>query len=302
MNQSIAAPCVAVTGASGLIGRHLCRSLTASGWRVRALVRDPRRRPEPAERIERYQCDLPDTIDAAGLRGADVLVHSAFATRPRSTAEAQRVNEEGSLRLFDLARRQGVGKIVFLSSFSARPDAQSYYGRSKYRVEQQLDPQSDLVVRAGLVLASDGGLFQRIVGMLQHARVLPLIGGGRIVQTLHIDDLCQACRRAIELGVGGLLHVAERDGLPFYQLLRLVLEALRRRCLLVPVPVTPVLATLLTAERLGLKLAVSSENLLGIQALRPASVDDDLSRLGLAIRPAAESIAALLPRWKTTQD
>ena len=279
MKDSDPLPCVAVTGATGLIGRHLCRHLADHGWRVRGLVRDPERL-SPGPGVEYFRCDLPDELDPAGLEGADVLIHAAYATRNQGPDDAHRVNELGSQRLFELARCHGVGQIVFLSSFSSRPDACSYYGRSKYAVEGLLDRDRDLALRAGLVLAADGGLFCRIVSMLRRARLVPLVGGSRIVQTLHVADLCHVCQRAIEGRVTGLLHAAEPQGEAFCDLLRLVLRHLQRRCVLLPVPFAPVWAGLRLAERLGVRLGVNSDNLLGIQTLRPSGLRKILRGLG----------------------
>lgn len=287
------APCVAITGASGLIGRRLCEFFADRGWPVRGLVRQPTKQGSLSG-VEWFQCDLPDGIDPAGLDGADVLIHAAYTTRYQQLDEARRVNEEGSGKLFELARRRGVRQIVFLSSFSSRPDALSYYGRSKYAVELLLARNRDLALRAGLVLSPDGGLFCRIVSMLERARCVPLIGGRQIVQTVHIDDLCLACQRTIERQMTGLVHVAEVQGLAFRDLLRLVLTHLRRRCLLVPVPFAPMFAALRVAERLGVRLGVTSENLLGMKALRHITVEDDLQSLGVRPRAASESIATLV--------
>jgi nucleoside-diphosphate-sugar epimerase len=230
------------------------------------------------------------------LRGVDVLIHAAYMTRFSNVREARAVNEVGSERLFALARKAGVRQIVFLSSFSARADARSCYGRSKFAVEQLLDPNRDTALRAGLVLASDGGLFQRIVAFLNRARIVPLIGGGRqIVQTLHIDDLCQACLNAVDRPITGTVHVAEPDGLMFRDLLRLVAERLGRRCWQFSVPAAPVLAVLRISEMLKVPLGVSSDNLLGLKILRPVQVEPDLARLGLTVRTARESVGALMP-------
>ena len=211
------------------------------------------------------------------------------------------MNEQGSRKLFDLAARQGIGQIIFISSFSASPDARSYYGRSKHAVEQLLRPDRDLALRAGLVLAADGGLFCRIVEMLRRARVVPVIGGRRVIQTLHIDDLCRTCQIAVEKRMSGLLHVAEPLGQSFSDLLRLVLAHLNRRCCLLPAPFLPVWAGLRFAERLRLKLGVTSENLLGMQSLRHIRVDDDLARLGAPIRSAAETIAPLIIQLRASK-
>ncbi len=288
-------PTVAITGANGLIGRHLCRAFRQRNYRVHAFLRCPGGDFSQDPMIERYYCNLPHAIDARGLHGVDVLIHAAYMTRFSNVREARAVNEVGSERLFALARQAGVRQIVFLSSFSARADARSCYGRSKFAVEQLLDLCRDTALRAGLVLASDGGLFQRIVAFLKRARIVPLVGGGRqIVQTLHIDDLCQACLAAVERVVTGTIHVAEPDGLPFRDLLSLVAEQLQRRCWQWSVPAAPVLAVLRFAEMMKIPLGVSSDNLLGLKVLRPVPVESDLTRLGLIVRSASESVGDLI--------
>jgi uncharacterized protein len=65
---------VAITGASGLIGTALAERLRAGGDAVRPLVRTPSDDPAAV----RWDPDA-GTIDAAGLEGADVVVHLAGA-------------------------------------------------------------------------------------------------------------------------------------------------------------------------------------------------------------------------------
>lgn len=65
---------IAITGASGLIGSHLRRSLTQKGHRPVALVR------RPAAADDEIAWDpIAGTIDAASLAGIDAVVHLAGA-------------------------------------------------------------------------------------------------------------------------------------------------------------------------------------------------------------------------------
>src|SRR3954463_8530741 len=66
---------VAITGASGLIGSALARSLTADGHQVVPLVR---REVRSGERAVRWDPDT-GTVDAAALEGIDAVVHLAGA-------------------------------------------------------------------------------------------------------------------------------------------------------------------------------------------------------------------------------
>lgn len=136
---------IAVTGATGLVGRFLTAGLTAAGHRVD---------PLPGWRLG----------DAAPLEGCEMLVHAAFSHVPGRYRGGEgddpegfvAVNRDASLRLFDEARAQGVGQVVFLSSravYDALPDGTplpdgteaapaSLYGRVKAETEAGLSAMS----------------------------------------------------------------------------------------------------------------------------------------------------------------
>ena len=286
---------LAVTGATGLLGRYLCRYFHERGWRVRGLARNPSAPMFNDTDIQLFKCDLPEKIDENGLEGIDVLIHCAYMTRFTNLAEARRVNEDGTKRIHEAARVAGVRRFVFVSSTGAFPGARSYYGQSKYLLEGFMDPERDLVVRPGLILARDGGLFQRIVSLVERLPVVPILGGGQqIVQTVHVEDLCQAFERALNRDVTGLLNVAEPEGLTMKELLQLVATKLRRRRVMMPLPDRPFLIMLRLLERFAVPFPISSENLLGLTGLRHVSTAPDLERQGLKVRNARESVATLL--------
>lgn len=287
---------VAVTGASGFLGGSLCRALAAKGWEVRALVRDPARFAGPPG-VRAAHCDLPDSIDEAALAGASALVHCAYATREVDLARARRVNEEGTRRLLEASRRAGVPRRVFVSTVAASPSAPNYYARSKHALEGLFDPARDAIVRPGLIIGKDGhGLFQQLLDNVQGLGVVPVFGGGRQpLQTVHVDDVCQAIARIIERDLAGTFNVAEPDPPTFAAFLRMLAERLGVRVRLVPLPFAPVLAALRVIEALRLPFPLRSESLLGLKGLQQLPVAEDLSRLGLRARTAAESLADVLP-------
>jgi len=264
---------------------------------VRALIRNASA-PPVDPRIETFAIDLPDMIDTRAFDAADVVIHAAYGTRGGRGDTMRRTNEQGTMRVIDAARAAGVRRLIFVSSLAAGPDAQSYYGRSKQELEDRLDAAHDLVIRPGLVLAADGGLAQRLWRSIVTLHVAPLIAGGRqIVQTLHIDDLCAAFQRAIELDLKGVLAVAEADGIPMHDFLAALASAAHARYLAVPVPARATILALQVLEAVGVRLPVAADNLRGLLAMRHVDVSADASRLGLRIRAARDSIADLAPAF-----
>jgi len=287
---------IAITGASGLLGRHLVEHFRRREWNVRALVRDPSRNPFVERDIEVFRADLPDAIDERAFKGADVMIHAAYATAESSADTAKRVNEDVTARVLAASRAAGVRRFIFVSSLAAHRDARSYYGRSKLALEKQLDTTRDLIIRPGLVLAPSGGLFERMRRTIEKSPVIPLVGrGSQILQTVHIDDLCTGFERAIELDLTGELNIAEPEGITMRSFIELIARRLNHRVRFLPVPPLPILAVAGILERLPLPTPVTSENVRGLIAMRYTPTSVDIARLGIKVRSARESIADLIP-------
>ncbi len=287
---------VVISGASGFLGRRLCEHFRQQGATVRGLVRRPDVYPFSQPDVDLFRCDLPDVIDEAALEGADILIHCAYATGSASREEARRVNHLGTMRLYELAKQAGLDRFVFISSTGSSPEAESYYGRSKYDLEQQMDPAKDLIVRPGLIIGPGiDGLFNRMKQSLDRLPIVPIFDGGRqVLQTIHIDDLCRAIEIAISRQLTGVLVVAEPEGLEMREFLRALAAGLGRRCLLVPLPLAATLGIVRVFERLGIPLPLSSENVLGLKQMGLVPSAADLARLGLDVRNAAQSLETVL--------
>lgn len=287
---------VAVTGANGFVGRHLCDHFRRLGWEVRALVRDPAQYPYCEPGVRTFHCDLPDMVDEQALAGASALVHGAYMTRFTTYAEADRVNNQGTRRLLALAKAACVARFVFLSTQAAHEDAVSYYGRSKFALERLLLAEEGLVLRLGFVLGSgEVGLFSRLCDLVRKAKVIPLFGGGRQpMQFVYIDDLCTAIARAVVAGRTGLYTVAAPRVVETGQFFRMLAARLGRRPWFVPFPIGPALAVLRLLEVLRLPFPVSSENLLGFKAARATDTRGDLEALGVRLRDVEESLDDIL--------
>lgn len=285
---------IAITGATGLVGRALCESLGKRGHQVRALARRGDAQLASLPNVTTFTCDLPDLISAPSIRGCDVVVHAAYQTRFQSIKEARLVNETGTQRLIEASRSAGIERFVFVSSTSAHAQARSYYGQSKHRIEQSLDPARDLVIRPGMVLSSAGGLFVRMTAGKRRVWNVPDFHGGRQpMQTIHIDDLCEGFRLAIEAKTTGSLTLASPERTTARDFYTAIAERMGWKVRFVPIPVGPAVLALRLAEALRLRLPVSSENLLGLVNIRYWDTEPDLRRIGLHVRPLRESLAAL---------
>lgn len=131
---------IAVTGATGFIGRTLARRLAGLGFRVRVLVRPRTTRTYRAGRgVEVVVGDLAEEPALERLvTGTRSVVHCAGQVRGGS-AGFQATNVEGTRRLARVAARQArQPHLVAISSLAAREPQLSPYAASKRAAEAAL--------------------------------------------------------------------------------------------------------------------------------------------------------------------
>jgi nucleoside-diphosphate-sugar epimerase len=286
---------VLITGASGFLGRAACAAFSAAGYQVRALVRNPAAAADlqPIAKGGVFRCDLPDTIDEDAMAGgARALIHCAYETRSATAEQARRTNVMGTEALVRLARKRGIGHLVFVSSMAAHETAASVYGKTKYELEKLFDAATDTVIKPATIVG-DGGVFQRTREMLRRLPVLPLFYADRRLQTIWIDDACQALVRTVERGAAGTVVLAHPDSTPMRDFYRGIAGVDGIRLKVCPFPGDLALLGVRVLERIGMRLPITSDNLLGIKYLRGFDPADDLARLDLHPLSFEESLERL---------
>jgi nucleoside-diphosphate-sugar epimerase len=194
---------IAVTGASGFIGRHLVAHLSARGTEVIAV-----RRPFEGDALR----------DA--LRGANAVVHLAGVVSAVRERDYFSANVDGTRAIAEAARATGVPMIHISSLAAAGPaspraprsedDAPApinAYGRSKLAGEGVVAASDGLrwtILRPGVVYGPrDRALLP--VFRLAERGILPLVGRTDAAYTfIHVTDLVRVITAAVD-------SPAERD-------------------------------------------------------------------------------------------
>lgn len=120
-----------VTGATGLIGSHVVRSLLALGQPVSALYRPQNGYgllADVADKLTWVEGDLLDipSLEDAITPGCDIIHCAAIVSFvPKDRARMEQINVEGTANLVNVCLQVGVRKLAYLSSVAAlgRPEA-----------------------------------------------------------------------------------------------------------------------------------------------------------------------------------
>jgi len=243
---------VAISGASGLIGTMLRKSLAGAGHRVTALVRRP---PGPGE----IRWDpAGGGLDPALLRGVNAVVHLAGENlaegrwtedRKRKILESRKL---GTRLLAEAMARAPEGPRILVSA-----SAIGYYGeRGDEELTESSPPGTGFLpevcvaweaatapaadagirvvrVRTGLLLTPAGGLLQRIL--------LPfrLFAGGRLgdgrqwMSWISAVDLLSVYRQALEGDLTGPVNAVAPGAVRNEEFTRVLAKVLHRPALMV---------------------------------------------------------------------
>jgi nucleoside-diphosphate-sugar epimerase len=237
---------VAVTGATGFIGRCLTDALVSSGIQVHALIRNTRSSPAGARLVVGDLHDR-DALDRLLQRTAAV-VHCAGAVRGCSSADFQHANVDGTARLLEaVARSDSRPRLLLMSSLAARSPHLSWYAGSKRRAEEVLEraryPEERIVFRPPAVYGPGDREIRPLLRAM-HAGIAPVPGASAAIgarfSLLHVFDLVDAvkqwlfsnhrCEGTFEL------HDGTPGGYDWNTLVAIAVRAWNRRIRLLPIP------------------------------------------------------------------
>lgn len=280
------APAVAITGATGYLGRRVAERYRERGWRVVCLTRN-------AGTPDAIEFTLGQPLRAKSLRGVRALVHCAYDFSVVRKSDVARINVDGTRALFAAAAEAGVERLTYVSSISAFTGCASEYGKTKLRIEAIARDVGALVVRPGLIFAeTPGAMYGKLVDQVAKLRLVPLIGDGSQIQFLvHRDDVTELLVRS---GSGVLpslgdhpVTVAHPRPWPMRELVQTIAQRMGRTPVLVPTPWRLVWAALKSAELLRLPIAFRSDSVVSLMNQDPAPDFAPVQQSGVVCRPFA---------------
>ena len=219
---------IAVTGATGFLGRYIVDSLLGRGAHVIGVVRNPTKVPELLNKgVELRRADLtePDRL-ARAFAGANAVVSNAalLSLGRASRADVQRVNVDGTRNVFEALARAGVKRAVHVSSVAVyrghrgTPVDEDYplraharritrfnaYGSSKARSEQlalrlarELALKLTVIRPSAIYGAFDASGFTHWFKRLMSCPIAPYpVGMGRAL--VYAGDVAEAIALALE--------------------------------------------------------------------------------------------------------
>jgi predicted dehydrogenase/nucleoside-diphosphate-sugar epimerase len=278
--QSAGSAKVLVTGANGLIGRHLVRRLLQEGNRIRLFVR---RQPEAEwmndANVEVFLGDLgdPAAVDRA-IAGTEIVYHVGAAMKG-GAYEHERGTVCGTQNVVDSLLRHNVQRLVYISSLSclhaaaARrgdvitedwpiepfPTKRGAYTQAKTAAEEiVLDAVRDRHLRA--VLLRPGRVFGPGMTLLtpevarRVGNAFVVLGDGtRELPLVYVEDVIDAIVLAAEASepAGSVFHIVDRTRITQNQVIRDYISKNAKKAKVIHLPMAVVYSLALGVEFLA---------------------------------------------------
>jgi len=251
---------IAVTGASGFVGKHLSRLLVDRGHEVAAISRT-------GAAVDGAEGVVGDVVSGAGpapgkgldavFKGCDAVVHLvAILNEKRPQVTFERVHVFGTKNVVQFMEKAKVGRIVYVSGLGADLASRSDYARTKARAEE-IVKASGLewtIFRPGLMFGSGDGFFTDALArrLVRGAPVTPVIQVHSRFQPVWVGDVVKAIADSLERKdtVGQVYELAGPHSYTLEELIDKVRERLDARNPKVRVPVALVALALPFVELL----------------------------------------------------
>ena len=255
---------VLVTGATGFVGRHICRRLAAGGYRVRVALRNPGPLPEGATDAVVVGEIGSQTDWSQALEGVDHVVHAAARVHATDATEASaaictETNVLGTRALALAAARLCVKRFILMSSVKVNgeetrdtaytpfdiPHPQGAYARSKLLAEQvvaQTCAASEMefaIIRPPLVYGPGvRANFLKLMNWVADGYPLPFGAIFNQRSFVSVWNLADMLERSLSnpAAANGIWMVSDGEDMSTAELVRRIAVALERPARIFPMP------------------------------------------------------------------
>lgn len=241
---------IAVTGATGFVGRAVVKQLWEVGYRqLVAIARNAPVEPLANDGVTFQVADVTNSTDVCrALTGCQMVIHLVGIIRPTSKQSFQRAHVAATENVIFAMRRLGIKRLIHMSALGARSKAASQYHQTKWIAEQMiLKSRLDAtIIRPGLIMG-DGGEFAQMLDGWAHGTLppflfMPYFGRGLLgrigarMAPVRVEDVARLFQWCLDrpVSIGKIYELSGRRPFTWPEFLRLyaVARCGRRRMVL----------------------------------------------------------------------
>ncbi len=236
---------IAITGASGFVGRAITRQLQLINEH-QVIWLSSRQLDQSDEfanvTIKTVDYHSTDSI-ASAIIGCDVVIHLVGILHENKIASFDDIHHQLPKRILAACNNSGIARYLHMSALGISENAPSQYLRSKYRGEQAAFALAKeygitmLSFRPSIIFGKEDNFFNQFARLLKFSPVFPVVCPNATFQPVSVTDVAKAFVWGLENGTNGKSYeLVGREVITMKQAIEKVCEHYGWKRLLVPLP------------------------------------------------------------------
>jgi len=247
-----------ITGANGYLGSFLTTQFKNQGWQVIELSSSKKNTQKE------FQLNKSNNLQEVDFKDCNLLIHTSYDFSFKKHNSNNNPNIEGSIKLFEIANRMNVEKIINISTISSFKNSKSRYGKTKFQIEEKSQKYNVINLRPGLFFGSNSKIIKKIENICKIFPIIPMIGKGNFkLHLTNYDDLFQFILEIYSeknLDFSKILYPCSIEAVTFKELIKLISPS--KKTIYTPLYFITIILKLF--DLLRIKLPLDYDNLNGL--------------------------------------
>ncbi|MEW5923633.1 MAG: complex I NDUFA9 subunit family protein [Candidatus Zixiibacteriota bacterium] len=226
---------IAVTGASGFIGRNLVAELSRRGHSLRLLSHRKRPLTEAGRSIEVVEANVHDSDSLSqAFKNIDVVYHLVGIIAETKQLTFDKTVVAGTYNVVSACKERGVKRLIYLSAAGTSSESGSRYFQSKWKAEEAVKGSglNYTVFRPSVVFGQGDGFVSMLVKMIKSFPLVPIPGSGRYeMQPVYVGDLTKVMADAPDSNraINRIFEIGGPEVLEYRQIIVILKRVLNKK-------------------------------------------------------------------------
>jgi len=244
---------VAVTGATGFVGRHLVERLLKDSHEVTIVANRRSGANLFSDRVKYTRASVHNVHELqAAFSDSQAVFHLVGIIAETRNNTFKTTVEQGTKNVISACQQNNIETIIYLSALGTTEDAQSKYFKTKWSAEQSVKNSGInwTIFRPSIIYGRSDGFLTMMSKIIKLSPFVPIFGDGKYkLQPVYIGDLVEAMAKSLAdkecrgetIEIGGALP------LEYVEIINSIKKALKKKRmnLFIPMAVIKPVAVLL---------------------------------------------------------
>ena len=245
-----------ITGANGYLGSFLTTQFKNQGWQVIELSSSKKNTQKE------FQLNKSNNLQEVDFKDCNLLIHTSYDFSFKKHNSNNNPNIEGSIKLFEIANRMNVEKIINISTISSFKNSKSIYGKTKFQIEEKSRKYNVINLRPGLFFGFNSKIIKKIENICKIFPIIPMIGKGNFkLHLTNYDDLFQFILEIYSeknLDFSKILYPCSIEAITFKELIKFISPS--KKTIYIPLYFITIILKLFDLLRISLPLDYDNLN------------------------------------------